>query len=96
MRKTDLINFAGKVAIGVSIAIVLAFIALIALAVFCVGIGAVSSVTNPHVAQDTQQDTNNYRRISATRRSGSPVQSRILPVVYIRKPHFSQIFIESG
>ena len=56
MRKTDLTSFAGKVAVGVSIAIVLAFIALIALAVFCVGLGAVSSVTNPHVAQDTQQE----------------------------------------
>ena len=44
MRKTDLANFAGKVAIGVSIAIVLAFISLIALAVFCVGIGAVSNL----------------------------------------------------
>ena len=44
VRKTDLVNFAGKVAIGVSIAIVLAFVSLIALAVFCFGIGAVSNL----------------------------------------------------
>jgi Na+-transporting methylmalonyl-CoA/oxaloacetate decarboxylase gamma subunit len=56
VRKTDLANFAGKVAVGASIAIVLVFIALIVLAVFCVGLGAVSSVTNPHAAQDTQQE----------------------------------------
>lgn len=40
----DLTNLTGKVAIGVSVAIVLGFIALIALAVFCFGIGAVSNL----------------------------------------------------
>jgi hypothetical protein len=52
----DLTNFTGKVAIGVSVAIILAFIALIILAVFCVGLGAVSSATNSHAVQDTQQE----------------------------------------
>ncbi len=52
----SLLSFCGKFAVWISVAIVLVFIALIALAVFCVGLGAVSSVTNPHVAQDTQQE----------------------------------------
>jgi hypothetical protein len=55
----DLTNFAGKVAIGISVAIVLVFIALIALAVFCIGLGAVSSVTNPHAAQDAAIEIQN-------------------------------------
>jgi Na+-transporting methylmalonyl-CoA/oxaloacetate decarboxylase gamma subunit len=52
----SLLSFCGKFAVWISIAIVLAFIALLILAVFCVGLGAVSSVTNPHAAQDTQQE----------------------------------------
>ena len=52
----SLLSFCGKVAVGVSCLIVIAFVILILLAVFCVGLGAVSSVTNPHVAQDTQQE----------------------------------------
>ena len=77
----SLLSFCGKFATWISIAIVLAFIALIALAVFCVGLGAVSSATNPHAAQDTQQETNNYRKISAMRKPGSPVRSGILSAV---------------
>ena len=51
----SLLSFCGKFAVWISVAIVLVFIALIALAVFCVGLGAVSSVTNPHATQDTGQ-----------------------------------------
>ena len=72
----SLLSFCGKFAVWISVAIVLVFIALIALPVFCVGLGAVSSVTNPHATQDTQEDTNNYRKISATHRPGSPVRLR--------------------
>ena len=51
----SLLSFCGKFAVWISVAIVLVFIALIALAVFCVGLGAVSSVTNPHATQDTKE-----------------------------------------
>ena len=55
----DLTNFAGKVAILVSVAVVLAFLALIFMAVFCTGLGAVDSVVNPHASQDTRQEFQN-------------------------------------
>ncbi len=40
----DLLSFCGKFATGISVAIVLGFIALIALVVFCFGLGALSNL----------------------------------------------------
>ena len=51
-----LINLCGKVAIGVSVAIVLIFVFLLIMAAFCVGIGAYESVTGQQNATQTQQD----------------------------------------
>jgi hypothetical protein len=49
----SLLSFCGKIAAGISILIILAFIGLIILAVICIGLGAYESYTNPHVQQDT-------------------------------------------
>jgi hypothetical protein len=43
-ERMDLLSFCGKFATGISVAIVLGFIALIALAVFCFGLGALSNL----------------------------------------------------
>ena len=43
----SLLSFCGKVAVGVSCLIVIAFVILILLAVFCVGLGAYASVHKP-------------------------------------------------
>ncbi|MGP7990780.1 hypothetical protein [Methanoregula sp.] len=58
----SLLSFCGKVAAGVSCLIVIAFVILILLAVFCVGLGAYASYTNQHAAQDAQQT---YQNVSA-------------------------------
>jgi len=52
----SLISFCGKIATGVSVLIVLAFIGLVVLAVILMGVGAYESYTNPHVQQDTAQE----------------------------------------
>jgi len=52
----SLISFCGKVAAGVSVLIVLAFIGLVVLAVILIGIGAYKSATNPHITQQTAQE----------------------------------------
>ena len=54
-----LTNLCGKVAIGVSVAIVLIFLILFVLAAFCVGIGAYESVTGTANSTQTQQDYQN-------------------------------------
>ena len=53
----SLVSFCGKVAITVSILIVIAALVLGALLVVCVGIGAYESAANPHIQQDTARST---------------------------------------
>jgi len=53
------VNLCGKVAILVSVAIVLIFLTLFVLAAFCVGIGAYESVTVTANSTQTQQDCQN-------------------------------------
>ncbi|MGA7627507.1 MAG: hypothetical protein ACLQLR_01465 [Methanoregula sp.] len=55
----SLVSFCGKVAITVSILIVIAALVLGALLVVCVGIGAYESAANPHIQQDTARDYSN-------------------------------------
>jgi Na+-transporting methylmalonyl-CoA/oxaloacetate decarboxylase gamma subunit len=47
-------NLCGRLAIWVSCAIVIICVVLGLLAIFCMGMGAYESATNPHAAQDTQ------------------------------------------
>ena len=54
-----LTNLCGKVAIGVSVAIVLIFLILFVLAAFCIGIGAYESVTGTANSTQNQQDYQN-------------------------------------
>ena len=54
-----LTNLCGKVAILVSVAIVLIFLILVVLAAFCTGIGAYESVTGHANSTQTQQDYQN-------------------------------------
>ena len=54
-----LLNLCGKVAILVSVAIVLIFLILFVLAAFCTGIGAYESVTGHANSTQTQQDYQN-------------------------------------
>ena len=54
-----LTNLCGKVAILVSVAIVLIFLVLFVLAAFCVGIGAYEFVTGTANSTQTQQDYQN-------------------------------------
>jgi len=55
----DLVNFAGKTAIGVSVAIVLIAVLLGALLIGCLILGAYESATNPHSATDTATELQN-------------------------------------
>ena len=56
------INLCGKVAILVSVAIVLIFLVLVVLAAFCVGIGAYEAVTGTANSTQTQQDYQNLNQ----------------------------------
>ena len=58
----SLLSFCGKVAVGVSCLIVIAFVILILLAVFCVGLGAYACTQTNMPAQDAQQT---YQNVSA-------------------------------
>jgi fucose permease len=51
-----LINFFGKIAIGVAVLIIIIALVLGALFVACFCLGAYESATNPHISLDTQQE----------------------------------------
>ncbi len=64
----DLVNFAGKTAIGVSVAIVLIAVLLGALLVGCLILGAYESATNPNVTNDTARE---YQQLQSNISTGT-------------------------